>query len=54
MRHAEIEAPAQRRDRVGAIGVVDVLGALADHRDLVIRRAELVLLHAFSGAFSSV
>src|SRR3954463_9132763 len=50
MRHAEIDAPAQRRDRGGAIAAVDMPGALPDHGYLRAPRAEWMRLHdRFSG-----
>src|SRR3954447_5939159 len=45
MRHAEIDAPAQRRDRGGTIAAVDIPGALPDHGYLRAARAEWVLPH---------
>ena len=43
--HAEIEAAAQRRHRDAAIGVLDVPGALADHRHVAAGGSEAVVSH---------
>src|SRR5215510_9684261 len=45
MVHAEIDAPAQRGDRQGAVAGIDVPGPLADHRDLVVGGTELTNFH---------
>ncbi len=46
--HAEIEAAAQRRDGGAAVGVLDVPGALADHRDVALRGSEPAVFHGAS------
>ena len=46
--HAEIDTPAQRRDRVLAIPLVDIPGALPDHGDLWAVAAEFFVSHVSS------
>ena len=45
MGHAEIDAAAQRRDRVVAMAAVDIPGALPDHRHLSAAAAECLRSH---------
>ncbi len=48
---AQVEAPTQGVDRVGAIAAVDIPGPLADRRDLATGGAEVALFHDISSSF---
>src|ERR1700722_3892397 len=54
MRHAEVETAAQGRDRSLGIRLLDVPGALADHRDFALRRTERTFLHDLLFAVAGV
>src|SRR4051812_2682208 len=47
---AQVEAPTQGVDRVGAIAAVDIPGPLADRRDLATGGAEVALFHDISSS----